>query len=498
MRSTRLRWILLEVECGEITVTNQPQRVPTILDRDKSGGEVAETGFGVQENVQLCCLPRWLSQDGFTQMSRESYADCEARLFRPGLGYRREFVEVKDRVLQPTAFWHEINTFHAMDKPAPEAYERFVLYAELSAEVQPIRAALERVRKSIPFYSDVSVYTDANYAAFVDLVVKKDGTPELASFLLDKVFLVDHLPSPSAGEALFIGELTEYFPDSAELPKRLLAAAYSGLRDLIKKKGLNVPISRKEIEAAILEGTEGRFPFRPLCLYTCANQEPPVGPLVMGWQRFFGGTDRSYPDAADWDSHVMEQLSTTLDWAKEHHSKRVILLNGERRLSGAIAIGAIFSAVSGFVIHQTYRDGAIWRTDDHPDGDTPPYVLSASQLTMGTVSGLIVSVSILGDIAAEIEAATPGLGLAELATLHLRGSDPVVSAPQANRIANDVKERIREALRQCIGGPLHLFYKGPSHVAVFLAHRLNAVAEIRCYEWVGTNRYVPTCTIPKG
>lgn len=58
-----------------------------------------------------------------------------------------------------------------------------------------------------------------------------------------------------------------------------------------------------------------------------------------------------------------------------------------------------------------------------------------------------------------------------------------------------LKELISQVLLDGKFTKIDLFFAGPSHVALFLGHRLNATAPIQCYEWVGSAKYVPTCLL---
>jgi hypothetical protein len=45
------------------------------------------------------------------------------------------------------------------------------------------------------------------------------------------------------------------------------------------------------------------------------------------------------------------------------------------------------------------------------------------------------------------------------------------------------------------GDHMDLFFAGPSAFALFLGHRLNTKASIRCHEWVSCDKYVLTCEL---
>jgi hypothetical protein len=79
--------------------------------------------------------------------------------------------------------------------------------------------------------------------------------------------------------------------------------------------------------------------------------------------------------------------------------------------------------------------------------------------------------------------------------LRLTGTNTVATAAEANAAVRAIKDAIGDFLVGTGVREIHLFYAGPSHVALFLGHRLNATAPVRCYEWVGPGRYQLTCRL---
>ena len=74
-----------------------------------------------------------------------------------------------------------------------------------------------------------------------------------------------------------------------------------------------------------------------------------------------------------------------------------------RRLSAALAIGSVFSAVAGFSIEMQYRD-QVYATDAHARYDTPAYsVITLPPKKDSVGDHLAVSIGILRDVVPEVE-----------------------------------------------------------------------------------------------
>ena len=174
---------------------------------------------------------------------------------------------------------------------------------------------------------------------------------------------------------------------------------------------------------------------------------------------------------------------------------RYIVLSGNRRLSVSLALGFVFSAVSGFSVAMMYR-GDVWATDAHPQRTTPAYpLIQAGACEDAHGDRLVVSIGILRDIANDVESNLGHHSLTGMPILHLKGEGPIVSPEQANLIVRDIKERLSKALQHTRARQIDLFFAGPAFLALFLGHRLNATAPVQCYEHVETGCFVPTCRL---
>jgi hypothetical protein len=276
----------------------------------------------------------------------------------------------------------------------------------------------------------------------------------------------------------------------------VLMGAYTALGDLVRGRICQV-ISRIELERRLNEAIPPaqRPAPRPVSLYTSiTNDERYPGPaLSYDWAAFFGSEQRSYPPSAMWEEHLIRELHATREWIVAQRATRRVRLLGNRRLSAALCIGFVFSAVAGFSVEMEYR-GTMWATDAFPPADMLPYRLRTKE-PEGEGKHLAVTIGILKDITAEVESDLPRHGLVCMPALHLHGEEAILSPEHANAAALTIKQLIGAALHATGARKIHLFFAGPAHLALFLGHRLNATARVQCYEWVAPGMYTPTCVL---
>jgi hypothetical protein len=234
----------------------------SLLDKQATGGDVAEGGFSFQDGLIVARVPSWLADDGFTQMIREALGDVEASFFEPGFGLRREFVEYKNHNLPPGEFWPEVQRFHEMDTRAPGAYRRFVLACKsVSADVQPMVNALRRVRDAFPFFDGVPPIQDQSFQDFEMAVEKALGkwskqpgswTPQaIAKFLFRAVeFEVDVPDAEKLTREMYRVALEDACPATKDASGALMEASQRAVVELVKSRK-NKPILRQELEERV-------------------------------------------------------------------------------------------------------------------------------------------------------------------------------------------------------------------------------------------------------
>ena len=468
--------------------------VPSLLDDESVGGDHAESGFEFQQSVLMTLLPQWLGREGFTALIRESYGDLEAQFYVPGQGLIKEFVEVKNHHLAPKEFWSEIQRFQTMAAAGANSYRRFTLVSTgISEDLKPLRNGLRRVRDPYLFYNEDATLQAKSYDDYKQIVLKMGRTEEDAQFLFRNVFIEsDYALAAIPGAGLFCEHLCRCCPEYSDVPNSALRSTHDTLTTFLKSRK-NTPVTRLELERLLRNSLPAAHmpPIKPIMLYTVsASDQAFQASLRFEWTDFFGGNNRSYPPSTEWNEHIVNPLLSTRDWISANRLSRHVRLEGSRRLSASLALGSVFSAVAGYTIEMNYR-GETWASDLYPDATTPEYYLNAESRD-GNEPALVVSISIVRSIAQEVDQCLPSLGIDGCHRLHLQGG--VVTSPQHGHAAvQTIKREIISALSRFKPKKLHLFYAGPSHIAIFLGHRLNALAPIQCYEWKELGVYSPTC-----
>ncbi|MCE7981867.1 MAG: SAVED domain-containing protein [Caldilinea sp. CFX5] len=473
--------------------------VPSLLEDASRGGDTNEGGIAFQASVALAYIPKWLAMEGFTSIVREGIFDLEGKFYVPGHSFVMEAIEVKDHQISPTEFWQEIDRFKEVDKGSPGSYQWFTLAsAGLSRELHILRNGLRRVRDPYGFYHDFSAIFDNSYREYVERVKRSNRSEEDAEFLYNRVLLVDDLSvNRNHGKAIFKEALLQHLPYHQNLPDRIIENIHAHL-DILVRSRRNQELSRKELESKLKECLPPNFPMpvQSIHVFTStkkAELDENNRSLYFDWELFFGGEVRQYPEPQIWNQQLVGELRKAMNWILIHRNSRRILLNGNRRLSAALATGYVFSAVSGFSIDMNYRN-EIWNTDAHPNNETPPYQLHIDGLYKGvTGEHLVVSIGILRDIVKDVETDMIKHGLQGMPVLHIKGNSPILSPMQTNLIVREIKNSIAEALSCCKSRQVDLFIAGPAYLALFLGHRLNATTLIQCYEQAGGGGYVPTC-----
>ena len=473
------------------------QKNLSLLSPQSTGGDIAEGGFQYQANSITAQIPNWLAQDGFTEIIREALGDVEVKFYAPSGGVHREFVQFKNHRMTPSEFWPEIEHFQQIDQEDPDSYKRFVLVCTgVSVPVKRMINALRRVRDAYSFYDGAQQIQDTSYDEFVKIVKRLGKSKEMADFLFSKVRCeIDPTDAEAHLRERFRETLFQNYPVFAQLSAELSTEACSQLVELIQSRK-NQPIYRWELEGVIWKNieTEKRpeFSIRIHTIHDDSN-EVPEGCLQFNWKSCFGGSERNFPPAEEWNRQVIGELQSTKEWLVSTQRPRRIHLSGHRRLSASIAIGSVFSAVSEFVIGMETKE-EIWYTDDHSQADTPDYRWKRDIYNSELTSEIVIGVSIKREIANEVEQYLKTTDFRGL-RLYLFSNTAILSAAHANQAVEKVKQMINESVAAVDAKKTHLFIAAPAQFALFLGHRLNAMGEIQCYEYQDANMYVPTCLI---
>ena len=473
------------------------QKNLSLLSPQSTGGDIAEGGFQYQSNSITAQIPNWLAQDGFTEMIREGLGDVEVKFYAPSGGVNCEFVQFKNHHMTPSEFWPEIEHFQQINQEDPDSYKQFVLVCTgVSSPLKTMLNVLRRVRDAYSFYDGSQQTQDASYDDFVKAVEKLGKSKKVADFLFSKVRCeIDPTDAEVHLRERFREILFQNYPIFTKLPAEFSTEACSRLVELLQSRK-NQPIYRQELEGAIWKSVETEerpeFLIRIHTIYDDFN-EGPDGCLRFNWKSFFGGKERNFPPAEEWNKQVIGELQSTKKWLLSTQHSRLIHLSGHRRLSASIAIGSIFSAVSGFVIRMETKEGT-WCTNNHPQAETPDYLWERDIHDDESTGEMAVGISIKRKITNEVERYLETTGFRG-PRLYLFGDNAILSAAHANRAVEKTKQAIDELIAAFDVKKIRLFIAGPAQFALFLGYRLNAMGEIQCYEYRDANVYVPTCLI---
>lgn len=479
-----------------MTQSKKINQSPSLLESESIGGDISSTGLDFQAYLILCKIPYWLSFEGFTSCIWESIGDIEVKFFDPECGEVIEAIEAKNHYITPSEFWKEIERFRRMDEGSPDTYRWFTLSCTgLAKDLQPLVNGLRRIRDPYTFYDDDSGVIRNSYEQYKQKVVSLGKDEQMASFLFNKVSIEDKWGSLNQQPKGLFNDNFAIYQSGYDLRISEQDRVYTSLHNLVRSQK-NRPVTRRQLRQAINSMLDSKdIPSKPVYIYTANNQLVETNKeLIFNWDIYFGGKERKYPPLSEWTKKI-RQIDVTRKWIEENRSSRNIHLSGHRRISSSFALGAVLSAVSGFVISVEQRDRQVWSTNDYPTIDTQPYNLS-QKYENGNGKELVVTIGITRD-SIEDEVATflnEEVG-SKLPKLHLYSKEPIISAAQANIAASNIKSAIKSRLSTTCATKIHLFYAGPGHLALFLGHRWNGLPTIQCYEWVNTGEYISSCAL---
>ena len=209
------------------------------------------------------------------------------------------------------------------------------------------------------------------------------------------------------------------------------------------------------------------------------------GDFELDWRDAFEGTNRerghALLDPADWNGRLLPELEAKAAEIEDATSARLLRVRGLARLSPWFAVGFTFRETTGWSIETDLR-GKRWRTDA-PQGDDEiePTVVDLP----GPAEIAALSIGVTGDptprVRAYLESAGNPAGRLAVVRCPRSGMESIRDAGDVTRLADVVKtalQSLEPRARRVL-----LFYWGPAAGAVFIGHRLNAVArEIQLHE----------------
>lgn len=463
-----------------------------LFSRESVGGAVARKGFEYQDDYALLRLPEWLSLGAFHSVVSEVLGDVEVRYFRRGGGTCCVLHEAKKYELSKTEFWAEIARFVHLHRNAQSEYARFVLVCPgYARDLRPLVSMLETLRGRGSSLNASSTYRATAEDDVVNFVVGLGQDGATGRFVLERVYFETHALQPQATMA-FGGRLLHHLPVFSELRGTQVGGIQSAFEALIARSAER-PVLRVELEAAIadvLQADAAVWTSVPteVRVLTAPND---VAEHYLVDTAELNGPMRGDLGAAIWNARLAVAIEVW-ESIKATRGRRTVRLDASHRMSAAAMLGFAFSATRGARLVITHR-GESFDCGDYRR--TPEAAFAFEQIRDGAADGhAVVAIAFAPGLLADIERASGGLGLAGSTAVLLSATRPIASNLDLTAAVEDAKRTLADYRSQRALRRLHLFVKGPSHFAMALGHRFNALGEIQLYDWVDTS-YRPTALL---
>lgn len=459
----------------------------SLLANESTGGAIAREGFGYQDAFVLQHLPRWLAQGSFSHVVSEAVGDIEVCYFGMDGATVRTFFEAKGYALSWSAFWDEIQQFKKVHETSPAEFPRFVLVCrDFNGSTAPLVAMVSRLRGVGSSYDAASPLLAQTRDRIIQWVVDKKQPRELAQFVVDRVDFVIY--ADESAHAAFPGEIERYLP-SINLRAKDAAAFREHCVRLVARSARG-PVMRAEIEAALLEVLAG-----DAALWAKAPTLLSLGDAVSAHELClivepFNGPGREALKMDDWQ-HLSARAAAIGKFIKRSRPRSTVALSSKQRMSLACLLGYTFAATRGFILDIDHN-GARFRTDEHAQAPGPFFTADSTSGDDGVKEG-VASIAFPTRAVADVTAATAG-NLARAPRLELTSANVIDGPLKLNRAVAEAKSALVDFRSYHRLDVIHLFIKAPSHFAMMLGHRLNAVGRIQLYDWVDSS-YVATCLL---
>lgn len=463
-----------------------------LFSKESVGGAVARRGFEYQDDYALLRLPEWLSHGAFHSVVSEVLGDVEVRYFRRGGGTCCVLHEAKKYELSKTDFWAEIARFVEVHRSAPSEYVRFVLVCPAYArDLRPLVNMIETLRGRGDSLNADSTYRITAEDDIVNAVARLGQDRETGRFVLERVYFETHALQPQATMA-FGGRLVHCLPALSDLRGTQIGGIRAALEALIARSA-DRPVLRADLEAAItgaLGADSSLWASVPTDVRACSALGYVVEHYLVDATEL-NGPMRGNLDAAVWAARLADAVAVW-ESIKATRGRRAVRLDANNRMSAAMMLGYGFSATRGARLVITHRG----ETFDCGDFRRTSEAAFSVEHTYEGVSGGhgVVAIAFAPGVQADLERASAALGLAGVPTALLHSARPIASNMDLTAAAEDAKRFLAEYRSQRALQRLHLFVKGPSHFAMALGHRLNALGEIQLYDWVNS-AYRPTALL---
>lgn len=220
--------------------------------------------------------------------------------------------------------------------------------------------------------------------------------------------------------------------------------------------------------------------------------------IQLNWSRHFT-TRFAAPQV--WTDRLLPALAAVLRALKAKAPDRAIVAEGFATLASCLALGRCFREVAGIPVSWTQKpSNAAWKLSDAEESSG----FRAEPLRSNVLGArdLAVFVSVTGDVEPAVAATTQ---LPEFrAVVAIRPDDgaprrDLTTPGQATHLARLIVHTIREArLRLRTVERTHLFFAGPTGLALLVGQQLNALGPFHIYEHEQTDsvgRYQPAVVL---
>ncbi|WP_250502261.1 dsDNA nuclease domain-containing protein [Caballeronia sp. AZ7_KS35] len=462
-----------------------------LFERQSVGGVIARDGFEYQDSYLLQKFPFLLSQSAFSHAVSEVLGDVEIRYFRPTGGTLCELYEAKGYQLTKAAFWEEIERFKHLHTEAPDEYVRFSLVCDdFNNEFGPLFRMLERYRGVGQSLNADSKIRQGAVGEVIAAVVALGQSQATAEFVLNRVSFSKHRSSDADGA--FTSNLNSALPVLGDMRSREIDAFRKNCANLVNTSAKHT-VYRADIEHALLtaapsERSQWLSVAAEISLQSCPPCTISELSLDVG---AFNGEKRGSLGIEQWHS-LQTQLEELSGFLHASRAGRAIALSAKQRISLACVIGHTFSATRGHTLRMTHN-GSTFDTSDHERVNGPFF--QVTDITAAVPHDeAVAAISFPYSQADDVKLATDGLGLRDLAQLHLASSKAIENMKDLNTAVHEAKAalssfRSRHRLKR-----LHLFIKAPAVFAMALGHRLNGIGTIQLYDWIDL-AYKPTAEL---
>lgn len=457
-----------------------------LFERQATGGVVARNGFEYQDSFLLEYIPCFLAQGAFSQAVSELLGDVEIRYFRPGGGSYCVLYEAKRHQLTKAELWAEVARFQEVHQKSPDEYVQFVLLCgDFVGEYQALFNKLTRYRgPAVALNTDSTVRNEAE-AEILDTIVKHGQTPEMASFVLNRVSFVQY--SDDNVDAGFGTQLEKCLP-TLDMSRRETAAFRVKCKELVATSFKNV-VTRKDLETALVDSAPSvaaQWRVTPTNLQLTSPTFE-LGSLTLDVSTF-NGPDRRNISEAKWNQ-LQQDLVEIGDFLHTSRVRRGVHFLAKHRMSLSCILGYCFSATRNFTLRLDHNDH-LYDTSMHDRVPEPFFSIQEDPPYTADLDG-VVSISFPNGSNTDVAVYTKQLGLDSLPKLSLLSTAVVVDITSLNTAVHETKVALAEFRGKHQLKRLHLFIKAPSVFAIALGHRLNGIGTIQLYDW-DIDRYVAT------